>query len=84
MSSKKRYLLDEYVQYGFTCIKERDGSQRPQCTICNAKLSNSSLAPAKLKQHFLKLHGDGKYKNTTLPEFKRQIPLKGYSACSQL
>ncbi|XP_054464244.1 protein FAM200C-like [Anoplopoma fimbria] len=37
--------------------------------ICNAKLSNSSLAPAKLKEHFLKLH-DGKYKNTTLAEFK--------------
>ncbi|XP_040275747.1 protein ZBED8-like [Bufo bufo] len=38
--------------------------------ICNAKLSNSSLAPAKLREHFLKLHGDGKYKNTTLAEFK--------------
>ncbi|XP_035007625.1 protein ZBED8-like [Hippoglossus stenolepis] len=38
--------------------------------ICNAKLSNSSLAPAKLKEHFLKLHGDGKCKNTTLAEFK--------------
>ncbi|XP_073457213.1 protein FAM200C-like [Aquarana catesbeiana] len=36
--------------------------------ICNAKLSNSSLAPAKLREHFLKLHG--KYKNTTLAEFK--------------
>ncbi|XP_033842336.1 protein FAM200C-like [Periophthalmus magnuspinnatus] len=38
--------------------------------ICNAKLSNSSLAPAKLKEHFLNLHGDGEYKNTTLAEFK--------------
>ncbi|KAM5132134.1 protein FAM200C-like [Mantella aurantiaca] len=38
--------------------------------ICNAKLSNSSLVPAKLKEHFLKLHGHGKYKNTTLAEFK--------------
>ncbi|XP_069563784.1 protein FAM200C-like [Brachyistius frenatus] len=35
----------------------------------SAVLSNSSLAPAKLKEHFLKLH-DGKYKNTTLAEFK--------------
>ena len=33
--------------------------------ICNAKLSNSSLALAKLKEHFLKLHGDGEYKNTS-------------------
>jgi hypothetical protein len=38
--------------------------------ICIAKLSKSSLAPAKLREHFLKLHGDGKYKNTTLAEFK--------------
>lgn len=33
-------------------------------------MSNSSLAPAKLREDFLKLHGDGKYKNTTLAEFK--------------
>ncbi|XP_073510794.1 protein FAM200C-like [Phyllobates terribilis] len=70
MSSKKRKWSDEYVQHGFTCITERDGSQRPICMICNAKLSNSSLAPAKQKEHFLKLHGDGEYKNTTLAEFK--------------
>ena len=70
MSSKKRKWSDEYVLHGFTCITERDGSQRPQCMICNAKLSNSSLAPAKLREHFLKLHGDGKYKNTTFAEFK--------------
>lgn len=38
--------------------------------ICNAKLSNSSLTPAKLKEHFSKLHGDVEYKNTTLAEFK--------------
>ncbi|XP_073529589.1 protein FAM200C-like [Phyllobates terribilis] len=70
MSSKKRKWSDEYVQHGFTCITERDGSQRPICMTCNAKWSNSSLAPAKLKEHFLKLHGDGEYKNTTLAKFK--------------
>ena len=70
MSSKKRKWSDEYVQYGFTCITEHDGSQCPQCMICNAKLSNSSLALAKLREHFLKLHGDGKYNNITLAEFK--------------
>ena len=59
-----------YVQYGFTCITESDGIQRPQCMICYAKLINSSLAPTKLKEHFLKVHGDGQYKNTTLAEFK--------------
>ena len=70
MSTKKRKWLDEYVQYGFTCIKERDGIQHPQCMICNAKLSKSSLTPGKLKEHFLKLDGDGKYKHTLLAEFK--------------
>jgi len=70
MSSKKRKWSEEYVQYGFTCITEVDGSQHPQCMICDSKLSNSSLAPAKLKEHFRKVHGDGKYKSTTLTEFK--------------
>ena len=37
--------------------------------ICNPKLSNSSLVPGKLKEYFLKLHGDGKYKATMLAEF---------------
>ena len=70
MSKKTRKWSDEYVQYGFMYITEPDGSLRPQCTICDAKLSNSSLAPAKLKEHFLKMNGDGKYKNITLAEFK--------------
>ena len=69
MSKKIRKWSDEYVQYGFTCITEPDESQRPQCTICDSKLSNSSLAPAKLK-HFPKMNGDRKYKNTTLAELK--------------
>ena len=46
----------------FTYITEGDGRQHPQSN--NTKLSNSSLALAKLKEHFLKVHGDGKYKNT--------------------
>ena len=70
MSSKKKKWSNEYVQYGFTYKKESDGIQRHQCMICNAKLSNSSLAPAKLKEHVLTQHRDGKYKDTTLAEFK--------------
>ncbi|KAF2345244.1 hypothetical protein FHG87_024000 [Trinorchestia longiramus] len=38
--------------------------------ICCVKLSNSSLAQAQLREHFLKLHCDGKYMNRTLAEFK--------------
>ena len=70
MLKKTRKWSDDYVQYGFTYIAEPNGGQRPRCIICDAKLSNSSLTPAKLKEHFLKIHGDGKYKNTTIAEFK--------------
>ena len=66
MLKKIRKWSDEYVQYRFSYITEPDGSQRPQWTICDAKLSNSSLPPAQLKEHFLKMHGEGKYKNTML------------------
>ena len=33
-------------------------------------MSNCCLAPAKLKEQFQKVHGDRKYWNTTLAEFK--------------
>ena len=89
---KKTKWSDEYVQYGFTYKKESDGIQRHQCMICNAKLRNSSVAPAKLKEHFLKQHGDGKYKDTTLAEFKvkrarfedRTLPSLGFIPIDKL
>ncbi|KAF2366001.1 protein of unknown function DUF4371 [Trinorchestia longiramus] len=34
------------------------------------RVATASLAPEKLREHFLKLHGDGKYKNTTIAESK--------------
>lgn len=49
---------------------KREGSQYAQCMISNVKLSISSLAQAKLTANFLQLHGDVKYKNTGLIEFK--------------
>uniref|UniRef100_UPI00358F5F6E protein FAM200C-like isoform X1 n=2 Tax=Myxine glutinosa TaxID=7769 RepID=UPI00358F5F6E len=67
---QKRKWSEDYVRYGFTCLTEWDGSQHPQCMLCNVKLSNSSLSPAKLREHFKKLHGEGQYKDTTLDEFK--------------
>lgn len=60
----------KYVQHGFTYIKECDWSQCPQCIICNIEFRNSSLASVKLREYFLELYGDGKYKNTMLKEFK--------------
>ena len=35
-------------------------------------MSNSSLAPAKLRKYFTKFHGTGKYKDTTLNQFKQK------------
>ena len=72
MSAKKRKWSENYVQYGFTCVIESDGTQRPQCMLCNNKLSNSSLAPAKLREHFAKVHGTGKYAGTTHDQFKQK------------
>ena len=60
------------MQYGFTRVTESDGTQRPQCMLCNNKLSNSSLAPAKLREHFAKVHGSGKYADTTHDQFKQK------------
>ena len=40
--------------------------------LCNVKLSNSSLTLAKLREHFTKVHGTGKYKDTTLNQFKQK------------
>ena len=40
--------------------------------LCNVKLSNFSLAPAKLREHFTKVPGTGKYKDTTLTQFKQK------------
>ena len=66
--TKKRKWSHGFVEYGFTCVKEHDGTPRPQYIICSAKLSNSSLAPAKPKEHNA-THKDGN-KNTTLAEFQ--------------
>ena len=55
--SKKRKWNDGYVRYGFTCTTEKDGTQRPQCVLCNVVFSNANLKPSKLDEHFKNLHG---------------------------
>ena len=72
MSAKKRKRPENYVQYGFTCVTESDRIQRPQCMLCNNKLSNSILAPAKLREHFAKAHVSGKYAGITHDQFKQK------------
>ena len=55
--SKKRKWNDAYVQYGFTFITEKDGTQRLQCVLCGTMFSNSNLKPSKLDEHFKNRHG---------------------------
>ena len=84
MISKKRKWSEKYVQYGFTCATENDGTQYPQCMLCNVNLSNSSLAPDKPREHFAKVHGLGKYKDTALNQFKQkraQFATNATTAC---
>lgn len=53
---KKRCWSDDYVQYGFTCMSEKDGIQQLQCVLRYKIFSNCNLKPLKLSEHFKKLH----------------------------
>jgi len=65
--SKKRRWNDDYVQYGFRCTTEKDGTQRPQCVLCSTQrpqcvlcstmFSNANMKPSKLNEHFRNRHG---------------------------
>lgn len=52
---KKRLYKPEYLKYGFICVGPTD-LPLPQCLVCKASLSNHSMKPSALKQHFLKNH----------------------------
>lgn len=54
--SRKRKFSDDYVQYRFTFITEKDGTQKPQCFLCSKLLCNENMKPSKLKEHFKALH----------------------------
>ena len=58
--SKKRKWSKDYVQHGFTCFTEKDGTERPQCILCSKVLSNANLKPSRLKEHFDNCHGGAK------------------------
>ena len=70
--SQEKKVVRKLLQYGVTCVTESIGTQRPQCMLCNNKLNNSSLAPAKLREHFTKVHGTRKYAGTTHDQFKQK------------
>ena len=45
------------MRFGFTCLTDRDGVQKPQCIKCSKVLCNASMKPSKLKEHFEAMHG---------------------------
>ena len=50
--SKKRMWNDGYVQYDFTFITEKDGTQRPQHVLCSTMFSNSNFKSLEVDEHF--------------------------------
>ncbi len=56
MVLKKNCLYNEsYLVIGFTWTGEKD-CPLPLCIVCGKKLTNTAMAPAKLKQHFTTNH----------------------------
>jgi len=54
--SKKRKYSEDYVKFGFTCSLESDGTEKPQCFLCAKVFCNDNMRPAKLQEHFAKVH----------------------------
>lgn len=69
-SHKKRKYDSSYLLLGFTAT---GNSEAPDalCILCNKILSNSSLAPAKLRRHFETNHSE--YKNKDIKFFERKL-----------
>ncbi|XP_010991120.3 protein FAM200C isoform X2 [Camelus dromedarius] len=86
--SKKRKWDDDYVRYWFTCTTEADGTQRPQCVLCNSVFSNADLRPSKLSDHFNRQHGGvgghdlNSLKHMPAPSDQSET-LKAFGAASQ-
>jgi len=55
--SKKHKWNEDYVRYGFTCMTEKDRTQRPQRILCNEVFVNANPKPSKLNEHFNNQHG---------------------------
>ena len=60
---KKPKWSEDYVKHGFTCLTEKDGTERPQCILRSKVLSNANLKSSKLKEHFDNRHGVAKSGN---------------------
>ena len=79
--SKSRKWNDEYVAFGFYLPNYQMMCSNPEgeCLICGERLSNSSLAPAKLKRH---LANHREYQTKTKEFFERIRQLTCKQKCS--
>ena len=51
----RRLYNETFLNFGFSIIVKND-AQIPQCVICYKTLTNESMKPSKLREHFVKLH----------------------------
>ena len=53
--SRKRPYNESFLNFGFSFLIKND-IQIPQCVICFKTLTNESMKPSKLREHFVKVH----------------------------
>ena len=57
MPQKKQSYKEAFLNFGFTSVIE-NFIKKPQCVICFKVLTQESMKPSKLKQHFKSCHGE--------------------------
>lgn len=67
---KRRKYDESYLSFGFTYFGNRD-APHAQCVLCKKILSNSSLAPSKLRRHLETKHAA--YKDKDISFFKQHL-----------
>ena len=55
MPLKKQSYKEAFLNFGFTSVTE-NSIEKPQCVICFKVLTQESMKPSKLKQHFKSCH----------------------------
>ncbi|CAK1553277.1 unnamed protein product [Leptosia nina] len=55
ISESVRHYSEEYLKFGFTWSGSQD-VPIPRCIVCDEKLANSAMVPAKLQRHLSTKH----------------------------